>query len=292
MPLKDIAGDYIRANFRPDDRLVIVLIQKRSGVVTTRVSTAEKIASPEYQAWLKHMNAQRYEIYISMNSLRPEARGRHKADIDQIRHVYLDFDTNGTEAVAAMRARADMPAPNHILTSSPGKFQVVSRVEGFGKDEAEQLMRGMTRALGADVAASDCARVFRLPGFYNHKYSSPHFVTVENLSGDVYLPSQFPDLPAEESLRRWTSNVAVPVPWSGGTRRPLVQASRNGIGRLRCGRWEGVRRPRMWCAPSRRIGGIRQIPASTPGTPSKGHNLFCGTPTSPIVRTRVFTIGE
>ena len=161
MPLKDIAGDYIRANFRPDDRLVIVLIQKRSGVVTTRVSTAEKIASPEYQAWLKHMNAQRYEIYISMNSLRPEARGRHKADIDQIRHVYLDFDTNGTEAVAAMRARADMPAP------------------------------------GADVAASDCARVFRLPGFYNHKYSSPHFVTVENLSGDVYLPSQFPDLPAE-----------------------------------------------------------------------------------------------
>ena len=197
MPLKDIAGDYIRANFRPDDRLVIVLIQKRSGVVTTRVSTAEKIASPEYQAWLKHMNAQRYEIYISMNSLRPEARGRHKADIDQIRHVYLDFDTNGTEAVAAMRARADMPAPNHILTSSPGKFQVVWRVEGFGKDEAEQLMRGMTRALGADVAASDCARVFRLPGFYNHKYSSPHFVTVENLSGDVYLPSQFPDLPAE-----------------------------------------------------------------------------------------------
>ena len=57
MPLKDIAGDYIRANFRPDDRLAIVLIHKRSGVVTTRVSTGEKIASPEYQAWLKHMNS-------------------------------------------------------------------------------------------------------------------------------------------------------------------------------------------------------------------------------------------
>jgi hypothetical protein len=196
-PRKSIGGEYIRANFRPEDRLAVVLLHKRSGGVTTRVSTAEKIAGNEYQAWLRHMNAQRHEIYVSMNNLHPEARGRFKADIAEIRHVYLDFDQNGAEAVAAMRAREDMPEPNHILTSSPGKFQVVWRVEGFRKDQAEELMRGMTRALGADVAATDCARVLRVPGFYNHKYDSPHFVAVENLSRDVYRPERFPEFATE-----------------------------------------------------------------------------------------------
>jgi hypothetical protein len=194
---KSMGAEYIRANFRPEDRLAVVLLHKRSGAVTTRVSTAEKIAGNEYQAWLRHMNAQRHEIYVSMNNLHPEARGRFKADIAEIRHVYLDFDKDGAEAVAAMRAREDMPAPSHILTSSPGKFQVVWRVEGFRKDQAEELMRGMTRALGADVAATDCARVLRVPGFYNHKYEAPHFVTADNLSAEVYRPERFPEFAAD-----------------------------------------------------------------------------------------------
>lgn len=196
-PRKSIGGEYIRANFKPEDRLAVVMIQKRRSGATTRISTAEKISGSEYQAWLRHMNAQRHEIYVSMNNLRPEAKGRFKSDVAEIRHIYLDFDQNGAEAVAAMRARDDMPQPNHILTSSPGKFQVVWRVEGFRKDQAEELMRGMTRALGADVAAIDCARVLRVPGFYNHKYETPHFVTVENLSSDVYRPAQFPEFATE-----------------------------------------------------------------------------------------------
>jgi hypothetical protein len=194
---KQIGAEYIRSNFRPDDRLAIVLLNKRSSVPITRVSTAERIASDEYQAWLRYMNAQRFEIYVSMNNLHPEARGRFKSDIAEIRHIYLDFDKNGGEAIAAMRAKEDMPPPNHILTSSPGKFQVVWRVEGFRKDEAEQLMRGMTRSMGADVAATDCARVLRIPGFYNHKYESPHFIDVENVSDEIYRPAQFPEFPTD-----------------------------------------------------------------------------------------------
>ncbi|HXJ40939.1 MAG TPA: DNA-primase RepB domain-containing protein, partial [Bryobacteraceae bacterium] len=157
--LKDIASEYIRTNFNPDDRLALVLIHRNSGVVTTRVSTAAKIASPEYQSWLKHMNSyqNRQEVYISMNNLQAGARGRTKAEIGDIRHVYLDFDENGAENLKTVRARPDIPEPNHILSSSPGKFQVVWRVQGFGKEQAEQLMRGMSRATGADIAATDCA---------------------------------------------------------------------------------------------------------------------------------------
>jgi hypothetical protein len=67
-------------------------------------------------------------------------------------------------------------------------------VDGFQKEQAEELMRGMTRSFGADPAATDCTRVLRIPGFHSHKYASPHFVTVENLSDATYRPSAFPDI--------------------------------------------------------------------------------------------------
>jgi hypothetical protein len=197
--LRNSAADYIRSNFRSGDRLAVVLIHKRTNVVTTRISTSDKIANEEYQAWLRYMNAQRNEVYLSMNTLSPEAHSRQKADISEIRHVYLDFDEKGIEAVKALRDRSDIPEPNHILTSSPGKFQVVWRVEGFGKEQAEDLMRGMTRATGADVAATDSSRVLRVPGFWNHKYSVPHFVTVEDLADKTYRPESFPEFEPVES---------------------------------------------------------------------------------------------
>jgi hypothetical protein len=117
--------------------------------------------------------------------------------VAQIRHVYLDFDKNGPEAIQALKNRGDLPTPNHIIESSPGKFQVVWRVEQFEKEQAEILMRDMVRELGADPAATDSSRVLRVPGFYNHKYGNPHFVTVQNLSNDVYTPAQFPTFPAD-----------------------------------------------------------------------------------------------
>ncbi len=56
----------------PQDRLAIVLIDKRSGAVAQRIATAEKIASKEFQTWLHHMNAARMEVYVSMNALRDQ----------------------------------------------------------------------------------------------------------------------------------------------------------------------------------------------------------------------------
>ena len=55
---------------------------------------------------------------------------------------------------------------------------------------------------GADPAATDSTRVLRLPGLYTHKYAAPHFVTVENLTDEVYTPSKFPDYGADEFTGR------------------------------------------------------------------------------------------
>jgi hypothetical protein len=190
---KHAAAKYIRSNFRPDDRLAVVLIQKSSGGVVQRLSSAEQITSDEFQRWLRYMNREMHEVYVSMNALRFGARGRTKADVDEVRHVYLDFDVKGDEAVQALRSRDDLPTPNHLIESSPGKWQVVWRVERFDANQAEALMRGMVQEFGADPAATDSSRVLRVPGFYNHKYSRPHFVRVQNLSEEVYNPSHFPE---------------------------------------------------------------------------------------------------
>src|SRR5690348_14889109 len=168
--LRQLSTEYLRDNFEPKDRLAVVLIHKRAKTVIQRLTTAERLRSDEVQDWLRDHNSRRFEVYVSMNALRPEATGRKKADIDAIRHVYLDLDEDGTARLEALLAREDLPKPNYIVNSSPNKWQVIWKVQEFSKDQAEGLQRGLARDCGADPAATDCARVLRLPGFYNYKY--------------------------------------------------------------------------------------------------------------------------
>src|SRR6266849_4099983 len=201
----DIAGPYLQASFEPTDRLAVVLVNKRPDSVIQRIATADEIASQDFQAWLRYQNAQRFEIYVSMNALREGARGRTKEDIAVIRHVYLDFDHDGTAAVQALFRRQDLPTPSYVVNTSPDKWQVTWRVEGFAKNEAENLQRAVAREMGADPAATDCARVLRLPGFYNHKYDRPYLVRVEPhaaIAGLVYRPEQFPKFSRDERAIR------------------------------------------------------------------------------------------
>lgn len=193
----DVPVRYLRENFRPDDRLAVVLIQKETHRVVQRITTAEKIAAPGFQAWLRHENAQRCEVYVSMNTIKPGSRARTKDDIAEVRHVYLDFDDNGTAAVQALMQRNDVPIPNYLVNSSSGKWQVVWKVEGFGQEEAERLMRHLVRETGADPAATDSSRVLRLPGLMNHKYAKPYLVRVEMRSERTYGPEHFPTVPGD-----------------------------------------------------------------------------------------------
>ncbi len=198
----EVPTRYLRENFRPDDRLAVVLIQKQTHRVVQRIATAEKITDPSFQAWLRHENAQRYEVYVSMNTIKPNSRGRTKDDIAEVRHIYLDFDDNGTAAVQALMQRNDVPTPNYLVNSSSGKWQVVWKVEGLGQEDAERLMRHLVRETGADPAATDSSRVLRLPGFMNHKYSKPFLVRVETRSERTYGPENFPNVPNEGQGKR------------------------------------------------------------------------------------------
>jgi hypothetical protein len=192
-------AEYLRANFEASERLAIVALNRSTNDVKQRIDTVARITRDDIQRWIRFLNKEHYEIYVSMNTIREDAFGRRKSDIAQIRHVYLDFDHDGTQAVREMMARPGMPIPNHLIESSPGKWQAIWRVQGFQAQEAEQLMRGMVREFGADPAAVDSARVLRLPGLYNHKYETPHLIAVQNLSAEIYTPSHFPSFAIEQA---------------------------------------------------------------------------------------------
>ena len=201
----DEASEFILDNFERSDRLAVVLIDRRSGVVVQRISSAEQIASQEFQLWLRGENRAGRDVFVSMNALAESARGRTRGDVAVIRHVYLDFDENGTHAVQRLQACVDIPKPNYVVNTSPDHWHVSWKVQGFGKEQAEATMREMVREFRADPAATDCARVLRVPGFVNHKRDPGHLVRAERTSEGIYAPDQFPRPDQEDRQTRMPS---------------------------------------------------------------------------------------
>jgi hypothetical protein len=180
------ASEYINDNFKPSERIAVLVLNRSLRETTQRITTAQKAASPEFQAWLRYKNANGADIYVGMNPLKQDASTRTKDDIETIRHLYIDLDHGGSAALEAIKNSGLVPQPNYVLNTSPEKFQVVWKVEGITPEEAEELQRGMVREFGGDPAATDSTRVLRLPGFANKKYDQDFYVQVRLESTQTY----------------------------------------------------------------------------------------------------------
>jgi hypothetical protein len=191
---------YVLENFAAQDRIALLALHRTTNQVLQRITTAETLSSPDFQAWLSYLNSQKHDLYLSMNTLKRGSRGRTKEDVDCIRHIFLDFDQNGDRAVEMLLARNDLPVPNYLVSTSPDKWQVIWKVEGFEKAAAEELEQGLVRSTGADPCVVDVARVLRLPGFYNHKYRPAYLVTAQGRSDSIRGPGHFPKLPVDEPV--------------------------------------------------------------------------------------------
>jgi hypothetical protein len=126
-----------------------------------------------------------------MNPIKDGVYSRTKNNIREIRHLYLDLDTDGHEAVESIRKSPEVPAPNFVLDTSPDKRQVVWRVEGFDHEQAESMLRAMANQFGGDLAATDSTRVLRLPGFTNRKYEGDFVVQVHHESNAIHHARDF-----------------------------------------------------------------------------------------------------
>ena len=126
-----------------------------------------------------------------MNPIKDGAYSRTKENIKDIRHVYLDLDNKGDEALESIRNSTEVPPPNFVLDTSPGKHQVVWKVTGFSRDEAESLLHNLANQFAGDLAATDSTRVLRLPGFANHKLPEEFIVQARQESDAVYTLRDF-----------------------------------------------------------------------------------------------------
>ena len=184
-------SEYVLALFEPADEVAILTRNRRTGRTVQRIATAETIVDSQFQSWLQSENAAGADIFVGMNPIRNGANGRTKENIREIRHLYIDLDTGGQNALDAIRNSLDVPTPNFILDTSPDKHQVVWRVEGLAIEEAESLLRAMASQFGGDLAATDSARVLRLPGFSNRKYDEEFVVQAAQESNTVYHARDF-----------------------------------------------------------------------------------------------------
>jgi hypothetical protein len=180
------ASEYVLALFEARDNVAVLVRNRTARQTVQRITTAETVASPQFQSWLRYENFAGADIYLGMNPIKHGAYNRAKQSIREIRHLYLDLDKDGSQALEAIRNSNEIPAPNFVLDTSPGKHQVVWKVEGIAQDQAESLLYKLANHFGGDPAATDSARVLRLPGFVNRKYEYQFIVQVVQESDRTY----------------------------------------------------------------------------------------------------------
>ena len=214
------AQDYIRACHDPEDRLAVVLIQRegeQAGKVEQRFWSAAQAASPRIQRWLRYRNAHGADVFASANPIKPGVRRRTAASIREARWLYVDIDERGEETLSRIDADADsgrLPGPTAVIRTSRGRYQALWRIEPCDPPRAERSLRALARHYGTDPAATDCARVLRLPGFRSHKRGE-----------EVRLQRFVRQPPAA------IADFERSLPATARDRRPQPRASRRGRGR-------------------------------------------------------------
>lgn len=187
------AREYVLALHEPGDNVAVLLRNRSHGQTLQRIAPAETVASPDFQRWLSDQNRAGSDVFVAMNPLKDGASSRTKDNLKEIRHVYLDLDEDAEAALADIRDSLDAPTPNFVLATSPGKLQVVWKIEGVDTEQAETLLRSLANRFGGDPAATDATRVLRMPEFVNRKYGqdSEFVVRAQQESSQVYSLRDF-----------------------------------------------------------------------------------------------------
>jgi RepB DNA-primase from phage plasmid len=175
-PRQLTAEQYVLALHRPDDRVAVLVHHRTRGRTTQRILLAEDVASAPFQTWLREQNERGADVFLGMNPLRANSFARTKESVREIRHVYLDLDEDAAASLRAIRADGSTPIPNVVLDTSPEKNQVIWRVDGLERAQAEALLRSLAMQFQGDLAATDISRVLRMPGFANRKYNEGFLV--------------------------------------------------------------------------------------------------------------------
>src|SRR5271170_6469968 len=185
------AQEFFTRGFAPEETIALLLRSEATAKVTQRIVTVRQATAPRYLGWLAYENTTGANIYVAANPLRSGSRKRTKESIASVRHIYIDVDTDGKTRIATVQSSDLVPAPTIVLSTSPGKYQALWRVDGFDLVSQEDLLKHLAIAFGGDPACTDCNRVLRIPGFLNRKYSPAHPIAVEYGEAHEWKPADF-----------------------------------------------------------------------------------------------------
>ena len=209
----EIAGEFLARWFGAEDTFALLLRHADPSRTRQRIVRQGDILKSNYLGWLVHENAHGGNVYFSVNRLLADAKRRTKNAIAEARALYLDLDEDGDRKMAAIRASDNVPPPSIVIGTSPGKYQILWRVRGFSIAEQEAMLKTLAATFGGDRACTDCARVLRLPGFFNRKYTPACPVTLasDGISA-IYSPDDFKlEMPSLSLADSGSVNVHCPL---------------------------------------------------------------------------------
>jgi len=189
-----------------EDKVAIVLVGDKKKPLQ-RILSVEKLLSDKFLAFLRAKNSEGYNVYITLNRLKPSAKKRVKEAFEKKqRNIYLDIDgdklgIDGLELLQRIIREQELPMPTLLIRTSKYNYQAIWTLE---KDrpaqQLEAIMKELARKYGLDHT-QDISRVFRLAGFYNRKKEKGNFVYI--VQGSTLKPTSFK--PFEKLLAELTA---------------------------------------------------------------------------------------
>jgi len=176
---EELERHFRELGYADDDKVVIFMTNHKDGAekeVYHRIFTISDLKSERVLRFLSYKNANGFSIYMSINTLKPEAKSRKKEDFrEKQRRIYIDLDSKKLSSSALIHKVFELmrlyglPNPTRILRTSRGNYQFFWYLDKEVEySTLEEIMRKINYELDVDKT-QDVARVFRLPYFYNRK---------------------------------------------------------------------------------------------------------------------------
>lgn len=143
--------------------------------------------------YIRKMQDSGWHSYVCMNPLTGERDPidkkfhRRTKDVKDCRSVWVEIDENGRDAgkkVCESVLLGAVPNPHFVVCSSPNKYYVIWKIQGFTIRQQRALNKALQVLLGGDGQSVDNARVLRLIGTRNLKpqYSPTPVVQLLNFT--------------------------------------------------------------------------------------------------------------
>lgn len=123
---------------------------------------------------LAGLNVDGYNVFCVVN----ESVGFADADVTGIRAMFADFD-------GAPLPESFELEPHVIVQTSPGRWHAYWLADGVPVDQFKRMQQAIVAKYGTDRMAVNPARLMRVPGFQNWKYSEPFQARIIHESGGV-----------------------------------------------------------------------------------------------------------